>query len=384
MARERSMRSALFAWGLTRLLVFSLMILTAQLDRGTGGTVETTREVKFSLAKLPVARLLRQTMIVADANWYVGIAENGYEKMDFKTDSTHNWAFFPLHPLLWGLAHKLTGEFAMTGIVLVNLLLLFALYLLHKTVLEFGYDAGVADRAVFYAAAFPVSYFYSMPLSESLFLLLTVGNFYAARRGRWGWAGATGALAAATRVTGVVLLPALIILYWQTHRRVWPPTRYLALFLIPSGLLAFMCHLYIITGNPLAFKDITVTWGRQPVFFLKTLWLYLKEPQIIASSWDFRLLNFAAAILVLVCGAVLAKWREWSLALFTFASAFVALSSGLLQSQARYAMVVFPIFIVLAVATRRLRASLALGTASLILLCLMTLLFTLHYSMVMS
>ena len=381
----RSFRSAFFAWALTRALVFALFLLTPQLERVTTGSFEATRGTHFSLAKLPVARLLRQTLIVADTNWYLSIAERGYEQADFNAERPHNWAFFPLFPLLWRLAARLTGEFPLTGILLVNLLLLAALYVLHLTVEALGFDPPVADRTVFYMAAFPVSYFFSLPGTEALFLLLTAGAFCAGQHGRWGTAGVLGALASATRVTGVILLPALLLLYWQRERRIWPPTRYLSLLLIPAGLLAFMCQLYVLTGNALAFKDVQVSWGRTPEFFLLPLFHYLREPLVIASAWDFRLLNFVAAAFVLACGLVLVRRRAWALAFFTLASLFVSLSSGLLQSQARYAMGVFPVFIVLAVATtRRPRLDETLRVASLILLSLLTILFSMHFTIAMS
>jgi hypothetical protein len=383
--RDGSVRAALSAFVLTRVLVIVVIILTAQFQRVATGSYDETREVYLSLTKLPVSRLLRHAVLVADVNWYLTIVEHGYTKEEFNTEGNRNWAFFPLHPLLWSWASSVTGEYLLTGMTLVAILLLLSLILLHKTVLAFGYDEGVADRTVFYLAAFPVSYFFSLPLTESLFLFLTVASFYAARREHWWLAAVFGALASATRVTGVLLLPALILLYWQTYRRIWPPTHYLVLFIIPSGLFAFMCYLYTITGNAFAFKDVLVTWGRRPTFFLMTLIDYFRDPFLIASPWDFRLINYAAAALVVVCGIVLVKWRAWSLAFYTLASSFVALSSGLLQSQARYAMVVFPVFITLAAAAgKRPRLDQAIRTASLVLLCLMTLLFAMRFTIVMS
>jgi hypothetical protein len=62
----------------------------------------------------------------------------------------------------------------------------------------------------------------------------------------------------------------------------------------------------------------------------------------------------------------------------------VALSSGLLQSQARYAMVFFPLFIVLGVAGRRPRVDAAIRTTSLILLVLITIMFCLRLDIALS
>jgi hypothetical protein len=116
-------------------------------------------------------------------------------------------------------------------------------------------------------------------------------------------------------------------------------------------------------------------WGRKPGFFLRPLWVYISDPFTLMLSWDFRLLNFLAASLALVGGFALLRHRRWSLALFALSSTFVALSSGLLQSQARYAMTVFPVFMALGAAGRRPGFDQAWRTASLVMLILMTILF---------
>ncbi len=374
--RDPGVRAATFSFALTRSLVLLLFILTAQTQIiEPDDPTFNARETYISLRRIPFARTIRERVGVGVRNWYMGIARDGYERLPFTTEQQYNWAFFPLFPLTLRLAAQLTGEFSVTGLMLSHLFWFGALILLYKLVIEFGFEPPDARRAVFYLAACPVSYFFSLPVTESLFLLLTVGCFYAATREGWWLAGLLGALASATRITGVLLLPALILLYWQTYHTFRPRLNMLPLLLIPSGLLAFMCFLYRITGNPLAFKDITVAWGRRPGFFLWPLWAYLRDPLSLAVPWDFRLINFTAAATALVCGLILLKGRRWPLAFYTLASSFVALTSGLLQSQARYALVMFPAFIVLAVAGRNARFDQTWRTASLILLVLMTLMY---------
>ena len=151
-------------------------------------------------------------------NWYIGIAEHDYEHMPFNADVPRNWAFFPLFPLLLRLASYVTGEFVITGMVLSHICFLLALFLLHRVALLFGLSACDADRSLFYLAVFPTSYFFSIPLPESLFLMLTVASFYFAKSERWWLAGLFGAFASATRTTGVLLLPALAVLYWEMYR----------------------------------------------------------------------------------------------------------------------------------------------------------------------
>lgn len=383
--RDPALRSAAFAFLLTRAVVLVVFVVGGQMNRVTEGDLKTTREVKLSLAKVPVARVLRETVLHADINWYRGIAEEGYARRPFTDEKPYNWAFFPLFPVVWREAARLTGEYAVTGVLLTHVFFFFALLFFYRAAREFGLDADAADRAVFYLAAFPTSYFFSLPLTESLFLLLTVASFYAGRRGRWWAAGLLGALASATRVTGVLLLPALAVLYLQRYGREWRRREALWLLLVPAGLFAFMLFLHAITGNAFAFRDVLVAWGRTPGLFVVPLWNYLSDPLLIASPWDFRLINFGAAALALVAGVVLLKRREWALGAYVLLCTLVALSSQLLQSQARYAMVLFPVFMVLATrAAARPRLDQTIRAVSLVLLTLLTALFVGRFTIAMS
>ena len=64
-----------------------------------------------------------------------------------------------------------------------------------------------------------MSFFFSAVYTESLFLALSAGCFYLARRERWVWAGVLGGLAAATRSIGVLLVVPLAVLYLQELTR---------------------------------------------------------------------------------------------------------------------------------------------------------------------
>jgi hypothetical protein len=374
-SRAPGVRASLFAFALTRLIIFTLFVLTAKLDILHPDPQSDYGAARLSLHSTAFSRILVKRTDVADCSWYMGIAAQGYERRPFSTEGEANWAFFPLFPLVLRVATLVTGEAHWAGVAVSSLCFFFALVLLHRLAVAYGFGARDADRAVFYLAAFPVSYFFSIPMTESLFLLLTVGSFYAAKRERWLVAGLCGALASATRSTGVLLLPALAVLYWETYRTLRPRWNFLPLLLVPAGLLSFMWYLHAITGNAFAFKDILVVWGRKPAFFLSTLFEYLRDPLLLAVSWNFRFLGFVAVLGAIVGGVALIKWRQWSLAAYTLASVFITLSSGLLQSQARYMMVVFPAFFALAVWGQSARADQIIRTTFLILLVLMTIMF---------
>src|SRR5207248_9164658 len=95
-----------------------------------------------------------------------------------------------------------------------------ALVLLHRLVeLELG--ARFARPVLLLVAFWPASFFFSAPYSESLFLAISVGMFYAARTGSWRLAAGLCALATATRPTGLLLLLPLARMAWRAGQLRW-------------------------------------------------------------------------------------------------------------------------------------------------------------------
>jgi hypothetical protein len=188
-----------------------------------------------------------------DASAYLGIAQFG-----FGAGHADN-AFFPLYPTVVRVGAWSPKAAILTGVVVSLLAALVAFYLLHRLVtLECG--RRTADLTILVTAFFPLSFFYSAVYTESLFLALTVGAIYAARTDRWLAAGVAGALAAATRPTGLVILCPLLVLYlygprpsaprptvatsnrWRAALGVrYPARRDLAfLLLVPAGAFAVL------------------------------------------------------------------------------------------------------------------------------------------------
>ncbi|HSS20910.1 MAG TPA: mannosyltransferase family protein [Pyrinomonadaceae bacterium] len=383
---DRSVRATVFNGILSRSIVLAIFVFLGQMQM-TPAPTAGTNTAYLSLANVSIARIVREEVATADINWYVGIAEQGYHPGPFTNDQQRNWAFFPLFPILLRLAALITREFVLTGMALSHIFFFVALFLLHRVSVQFGLSADDADRCLFYLAFFPTSYFFSLPLPESLFLMLTLASFFFAKQSSWWLAGLSGALASATRTSGLLLLPVIGFLYWQEHRpltlrRLRPNV--LALLLIPTGLLAFMIYLQRLTGDALAFKDTMAVWGRKPGFFLSPLADYLMHPRVLAAGWDFKVLNFLSATLALVSGAVLLRRRQFSLAIFALISVLLTLSSGLLQSQARYAMVIFPIYMVLATWGRRPKIDQLIRAIFVVLFGLLTALFSGHFVFVLS
>ena len=327
---RRLLRAALIAFLASRALLFVLVIGGAQIQfmrKVYSNSVWETR-IEWNASRV-LPELERMTMI-GDAWWYQRIAAGGYDR--------ERAAFFPLFPLL---VRMTGGNFTISGIVISNVAFALALVLLGAVALRFGFDGDAAARAMWLLAFFPTSYFLSLPLTESLFLALSLGSILAAKENHWPLAGILGALAALTRFPGLLLVIPLLLI----GRSLW-------IALVPAGTGVFMLYLQRVLGDPLAFVHAQQNWGRSARFFWTPLTDFLAHPATIGAPWNLIALNVAVAILLVF--AAIALRKQPPLALYTLASVLVPLSSGSLQSLARYALVVFPLFLWLAAKERPL------------------------------
>jgi Mannosyltransferase (PIG-V) len=176
------------AWRATwtsRLLVWAAGVLSVL--QSAPQTVSTGPSLARPFGHL--GTLLTAPASAWDAGNYLTIARYGYGL------GRYLHAFFPLYPTLIRLGAWSDQAALITGVAISIAALAGALYLLYRLVaLECGDET--ARLAVLLVAFFPMALFYSAVYTESLFLFLTVGAFYAARRGWWARAGIAGALAA--------------------------------------------------------------------------------------------------------------------------------------------------------------------------------------------
>ena len=202
-----------------------------------------------------------------DSVWYLRIADSGYG------DSAPRAAFFPLYPLLVRGVGTLFGgsEGALLAAAFLVSLAAFlaALVLLHRlTELELG--RRLARPALLLLAVFPAAVFFGAPYSESLFLLLAVAAFYAARTGRWAWAGACAGLASGTRSAGLLLVLPLALIWWQSRPRRASDGAWL--LLAPAGIAAYAAWLGLVEGDALRFLDVQEAWSRELTVPLTGAW----------------------------------------------------------------------------------------------------------------
>jgi Mannosyltransferase (PIG-V) len=260
------------AWSVlwtTRAAVLVVAIFAAlSFGPAAGGLAERNQEV-FDEPELTraVAEPLLSPLARWDAAWYLRIADSGYAGSDVRA------AFFPLYPLLVRAVAAPFGAspaaLLIAAYAVALAAFLGALVLLHRLVsLELGRP--FAQPVLLLLAVFPAAVFFGAPYSESLFLLLAVGAFYAARTDRWAWAGAAVAGAAATRSAGVLLLVPMAMLWWTSRPR--RPRDAAWLLLGPLGLAAYAGFLGLAEGDAWRFLDVQDAWSRELTLPLAGAW----------------------------------------------------------------------------------------------------------------
>ncbi len=279
-----------------------------------------------------------------DAPHYLDLARYGYES---EGERRLFIVFFPLYPWLvrvvaWGVGDFLVAAFIVSGVSSVAAgLLLFRLVRLDA-------PEDVARRAVLALFLFPTGYFLHIGYTESLFLALTLGAFLAARKGRWGIAGALGGLAGLTRLNGLLLFPALAAEAYDRYRRLGRlPAGCAWLVVIPLGTAVYLLLNFWVMGDPLAFvaiqrshwhKSLGWPWVGLRETFRSLFWRTPYEAHMVG----FQELFYAAVGLAATVAA--ARCLRPSYTLWMGLNWLLSVSTTFVLSVPRYTLMLFPLF----------------------------------------
>jgi Gpi18-like mannosyltransferase len=188
-----------------------------------------------------------------DARHYVYLATHGYSAAG---DARNLIAFFPLYPALISAVSALGLPARTAALLISNVAGVVAAILLYEIARVDGRERA-AWRAAAFFTIFPTAYFLLVGYTEALFCALTFGSVLAARHRRWLWAGLLGGLASAARLTGLALLPLLVIELLAVRRAlrsVWqlvvPP------LLVALGFATYILTNLLVLGDPLAFVTV--------------------------------------------------------------------------------------------------------------------------------
>jgi Gpi18-like mannosyltransferase len=296
-----------------------------------------------------------------DSEWYKIIASEGY-KYNGDPGQTQTVVFYPLYPALSRLVSEILRIDLIDSMLLVaNLATAVAVLLLFKLVQE-RFDDRTALATVALISFFPSSIFLSAGYTESLALLLMVSFFLAVARNRYLAAAMLAGLAVATRSAGIVLLPVLLWELWRGRS----PRRFL-IEVVPlsivatSGLWLYIIYLGFAFGHPMAFADGQAAFHENTTMLARILSALTLEPFGKINLTDVSPAGFDGWFTLIFIGLIVASWFAGiSRGMTLFAALLLALPYLTLcggpagfTSMARFNIVSFPLFVVMARLTGR-------------------------------
>ena len=181
--------------------------------------------------------------------------------------------------------------------------------------------------------------------------------------GKWLTASLLGMLASLTRINGILLFPALIIEYLigkketngeRSGKKIKGDILYTSL--IPLGSLVYLLINYMYFHNPFQFMIFQRDhWGEyfsSPINgFMGAVKGFSWRPFDDWISWEFPQILFAVFALIIILFSL--KKARASYSVFSVLSLIIILCSSFWISVPRFVVVVFPIFIYLAILARR-------------------------------
>ena len=298
-----------------------------------------------------------------DSEWYKIIASEGY-KYNGDPGLTQTVVFYPLYPALSRLVSEIFRVDLVDSMLLVaNLAAVAAILLLFKLVRE-RFDDRTALATVAMISFFPSSIFLSAGYTEPLALLLMVSFFLAVARERFFAAAMFAGLAVATRSTGIVLFPVLLWELWRCRS----PRRFL-IEAVPlsitatSGLWLYMIYLGFAFHRPMAFSEGQAAFHENTTMSARLVSALMLEPFGKIDLTDLSPAGLDQWFTLIFIALIVYSWFAGvSRGMTLFAAMLLALPYLTLcggpagfTSMARFNIVSFPLFVVMALLTERWR-----------------------------
>ncbi len=328
---------------LTRLLLFVAAYAFFCLARETypGGIFDT----------------LKTVWLRSDSPSYLGISERWYVT---EGDPRFHIVFFPFYPIVMALFNPLTKNSFASAMIVSNLAAFVAAVLAYE-VAALDMRRQDALRAMKYLFILPAAFFFAAPMTESLFLALTLACVYLIRKKRYFWGCVFGALAGFTRSVGGLIL-VFVALEWlfdlladrragtlkanaKTHA-----IRALCMLIVPLGLVGYLVINYAVTGNALTFMRYqSEHWGQGFGYFFESaatqlehlvLSLSQRETGKVLGLWLPNLVYSFASLAIVAAAA--RKLRP-SYTAFFLVYFIVACGATWLLSSPRYLTAAFPL-----------------------------------------
>ena len=307
-----------------------------------------------------------------DGGWYWSIAENGYA---YSPGQQSNVAFFPAYPFLTRVVRWFVGDTVNSMMILTVLGACAACC----GIATWCRIRGVSQRATWIALSmmllFPYAWFvFGVAYSDGLFLGATVWACVMLERRRYVAAGLLGALASATRPTGLAVIACLVVGGLEVGgvlqvaeargmrllRRFDVPNRLNLSVLKPRllapaisalGLGGYMAYLAVRFGDPLLFSRVQQYWG-QPSGALTLLKdQYFRDLFAFSRPAFVLTTTLQAAFLLIGLASVPFVGRRfgWRYGIFTLVLVALPLyGSKDFMGSGRYVLALFPTFVLVA------------------------------------
>lgn len=321
-----------------------------------------------------------------DSRSYFGIAERWYVT---EGDPMYHIVFFPLFPILIKVVWFAVRDYFASALVVSNICAGVGGVLLYELA-ALDMPRKDALKVVKYLFILPAACFFGAPMTESLFLMLSVGCILLVRKQKYLFACIVGALAAFSRAQGALLLVPIFVEYVRDQVALWREGdkkafqkaligRGLCLFIVPLGLLAYVLINYTVWGDPLKFMEFQKDhWRTGFGWFFNTasyqvyyLLQNLSEGDIrtVIALWGPNLLCIFASL-----GVMLAAHKRIRASYFLYFLVYFAVSIGVtwLLSAPRYFIVLFPLAFALAALTKTKKADMIVTVCMTVIMLIYT------------
>lgn len=321
----------------------------------------------------------------SDAPHYMAIAEHGYVAQSTASESAHlTLVFLPFYSYVTKI-FAFSGNYIRSGYFVSHISTIIGCVMLYQLV-KIDFDRKTARRAVKYFCILPAACLLYATMSDGMFFMLSVTALYCARKKYIPLASLFSALAAYTRIIGVVLFLPIAMEYVYLllqQRKQMDVERWkfvlkqtlcgLSLLLIPLAIGFYMLQNYAVSGNALQFMTYqNENWSQSFSIFFRTP-AYLTDYMIrdIASGNTAYVFGLSIPNLVYIFGSLsvllisINKMRVSYVAYF-LAYFFIATSVSWLLSGPRYLTCCFPLILGLALVTKKKYVDIPLTIISLL------------------
>ncbi|MFJ6634629.1 mannosyltransferase family protein [Streptomyces sp. NPDC091376] len=297
-----------------------------------------------------------------DSEWYLGIADHGYEHRLGTAMESNNLAFFPLYPVLVKAVAGVTpGSRASVALALAigsSLVAAWGIFAVGERL--HGWRTGTVAAVLW--GAMPVAVVQWMGYTESLFTAFVAWALYAVLTGRWLWAGWLATLAGLTRPTGIAIAAAVTLAGLVALVRTRELRPLAGALIAPLGWCGYVTWVALRLGRWDGYFAVQERWknawdgGRLTLEELTKQLAYRPHPQLLMVVVSVVLL--VSTGLYLLC---LTDRQPLVLLVFTGVLLLIVLGSGgVYFPRARFLLPAFPLLLPVAAGVARARRPVAL------------------------